>query len=963
MNWTGGRLHRSSYKTKSSSKNVGRQRVAQAKIRMVDRPRDILSFKAATGATDKEGCYDGQAGTTQAVDDLGASFQKTKQPAYSNTEDLQSKNHCHSQITKSNLIDSPAVRIEEMRKKLLDKKDWAGLSLSRSHRSHTPCGQDKGTLGRRESLSYERCPSRYFPHRGPPSLPIKRRNIAQPHLYPENHLSSDDISVWIEQQQEEPQYEALYNEMYMEAQESVGPILSNNNKSRDRSIRSTKRNARSLCQSGMKTPRYAACSNRVDHEQYQLQLSKRLDTSPSSDLSNLPVLDRRGSFATIDGQTRYVPPSSYKPSSLSSPEEDSRMKSPKNADEYWSRRRAMLYHSQGYQAQDISPRNSKWREVAGNLNGCSLEYSWGDNTAMIRQREVTGGVKQSKIGGFSTSCSDEATFWRNTIPSPFRSDPSYRSYHPISSPQSNKKQHSVNRSLNRGRILLGHHRKQSLINALILQLPRQLFKTIGFLYSARNLIYRRNVLYNGNCRGKDSLDLLLTLSSVTGSIQVPYVRYVALSTYSLTNQIRQLSVPNVLGGSYLGVLFESYRRRGYKVPLVRGMRRHGGIKIAAFTRKTCIGSAISASSADGPAVDRIPARSSLRWMRWANSLERSSISWLFKKSSNTTAEPMSGMIISVVSSLSILASVVLSSPARPATGTLPLVIWHGLGDSYANDGMKSIARLAETTNPGTHVHLIRFGATGTEDRDATFFGNVTAQVDEVCQTLASDPVISNAPGINALGFSQGGQFLRAYTQRCNKPPVHNLVTFGSQHNGIASFTACKDSGDWLCWSFNALLRFGTWSSIAQSGLVPAQYFRDPEELENYLKYSNFLADINNERAVKNTKYRENLMKLNKFVMYMFKDDTTVIPKESAFFTEVNATSGEHTKLQDRPMYKEDWLGLKVLDEQSRLEFLTIPGRHMQLSEALLVQSFHRYFGPVEKSVAKYAGTPDFRVQE
>ncbi|EZF10765.1 hypothetical protein H112_07974 [Trichophyton rubrum D6] len=347
----------------------------------------------------------------------------------------------------------------------------------------------------------------------------------------------------------------------------------------------------------------------------------------------------------------------------------------------------------------------------------------------------------------------------------------------------------------------------------------------------------------------------------------------------------------------------------------------------------------------------------------SNSLERSSISWLFKKSSNTTAEPMSGMIISVVSSLSILASVVLSSPARPATGTLPLVIWHGLGDSYANDGMKSIARLAETTNPGTHVHLIRFGATGTEDRDATFFGNVTAQVDEVCQTLASDPVISNAPGINALGFSQGGQFLRAYTQRCNKPPVHNLVTFGSQHNGIASFTACKDSGDWLCWSFNALLRFGTWSSIAQSGLVPAQYFRDPEELENYLKYSNFLADINNERAVKNTKYRENLMKLNKFVMYMFKDDTTVIPKESAFFTEVNATSGEHTKLQDRPMYKEDWLGLKVLDEQSRLEFLTIPGRHMQLSEALLVQSFHRYFGPVEKSVAKYAGTPDFRVQE
>ncbi|EFQ97653.1 palmitoyl-protein thioesterase 1 [Nannizzia gypsea CBS 118893] len=326
---------------------------------------------------------------------------------------------------------------------------------------------------------------------------------------------------------------------------------------------------------------------------------------------------------------------------------------------------------------------------------------------------------------------------------------------------------------------------------------------------------------------------------------------------------------------------------------------------------------------------------------------------------------MGDRIISLLSLslLSVLASVVLSSPTRPGTNPLPLVIWHGLGDSYENDGMKSIVKLAETTNPGTYVHLIRFGESGSEDREATFFGNVTAQVDEVCRTIASDPILSNAPAINALGFSQGGQFLRAYAQRCNNPPVHNLVTFGSQHNGIASFTLCKDSGDWLCWSFNALLRFGTWSSIAQSRLVPAQYFRDPEELDDYLKYSNFLADVNNEREVKNMTYRENLMMLNKFVMYMFKDDTTVVPKESAFFAEVNATSGEHTKLQQRPIYKEDWLGLKVLDEQSRLEFLTIPGRHMQLSEALLVQTFRSYFGPLQESATEAVRTADFKVQE
>ena len=51
-----------------------------------------------------------------------------------------------------------------------------------------------------------------------------------------------------------------------------------------------------------------------------------------------------------------------------------------------------------------------------------------------------------------------------------------------------------------------------------------------------------------------------------------------------------------------------------------------------------------------------------------------------------------------------------------------------------------------------------------------------------------------------MGFSQGGQFLRylvlldflkgkaddirGFVERCNKPPVRNLITWGSQHNGI-----------------------------------------------------------------------------------------------------------------------------------------------------------------------------------
>lgn len=282
---------------------------------------------------------------------------------------------------------------------------------------------------------------------------------------------------------------------------------------------------------------------------------------------------------------------------------------------------------------------------------------------------------------------------------------------------------------------------------------------------------------------------------------------------------------------------------------------------------------------------------------------------------------------------------------------LPLVVWHGLGDDYSRDGMKQIAQLADDANPGTYVHLIRLGESPTKDREASFFGNVTLQIDEVCRQIASDQILSTAPAINALGFSQGGQFLRAYVERCNNPPVHNLVTFGSQHNGIAKFQSCSKTGDWLCWGAEALLRFGRWSATVQSRFVPAQYFRDPEEMDQYLEHSNFLADINNEREVKNETYKQNLMKLNKFVMFMFGEDRTVVPKESAFFTEVNGTTGEQTLLKDREMYKQDWLGLKALDERGALEYRTTPGRHMELDGDVIKDTLKTYFGPVEVDVS------------
>ena len=279
---------------------------------------------------------------------------------------------------------------------------------------------------------------------------------------------------------------------------------------------------------------------------------------------------------------------------------------------------------------------------------------------------------------------------------------------------------------------------------------------------------------------------------------------------------------------------------------------------------------------------------------------------------------------------------------------LPLVIWHGLGDTFNGDGIKQVGQLAEEINPGTFVYTVQLAQDANGDRSATFFGNVTEQIQGVCDILASHPILSTAPAIDAIGFSQGGQFLRGYVERCNNPPIRSLVTFGSQHNGIIEFRACGGT-DWLCRSAMALLRFNTWSSFVQNRLVPAQYYRDPstpETYETYLDNSNFLADANNERILKNNTYADNIAKLKNFVMYMFEDDTVVIPKRTSWFEEVNGT--ETIPLRERELYKEDWLGLKRLDKAGGLHFRSITAEHMDIPESVLNETMTDYFGPYKR---------------
>ncbi|TRY80595.1 hypothetical protein TCAL_10370 [Tigriopus californicus] len=262
----------------------------------------------------------------------------------------------------------------------------------------------------------------------------------------------------------------------------------------------------------------------------------------------------------------------------------------------------------------------------------------------------------------------------------------------------------------------------------------------------------------------------------------------------------------------------------------------------------------------------------------------------------------------------------------------PVVIWHGMGDSCCRPtSMGRIQELIENgTQPGTYVHSLMIGDNTLDDTINTFLKPVNEQVQEVCDYVAQDPAL--ADGYHAIGFSQGGQFLRAVAQRCPSPPIKNLVTLGAQHQGVYGFPRCPGESVELCNLMRELLNYGAYTDLVQDILVQAQYWHDPLHFETYVEKSQFIGEINNEGPVKNLTYAENMAKLEKFVLIKFAEDRTVEPVESQFF-EFYQPGSEYDilPLRESPIYTEDRVGLKALDLAGKLEFLTIEGSdHMQI---------------------------------
>ncbi|VEU21364.1 DEKNAAC102350 [Brettanomyces naardenensis] len=258
-----------------------------------------------------------------------------------------------------------------------------------------------------------------------------------------------------------------------------------------------------------------------------------------------------------------------------------------------------------------------------------------------------------------------------------------------------------------------------------------------------------------------------------------------------------------------------------------------------------------------------------------------------------------------------------------------------MGDTYNSEFMQWVNRTLDSYIPGIETYSVRVEEDGREDQEASIVGDAMTEVLGVCDQLRNISQLNE--GFNAIGFSQGGLFLRSAMEVCGLP-IHNLITYGSPHNGFVDLPVCKD---WLCRKRNKFLKQHLYDSKVQDSLIQAQYFRDVYNYDDYIEKSIFLKFVNNE-FIANRTYAENLSKLNKLAMVMFTKDVTVVPKESAWYYDIDPDTDRTTSFTETMGYKDDLIGMKTLHKQGRIDFLQIENAHMQIDEDDLALIAGRY---------------------
>ncbi|OON15535.1 palmitoyl protein thioesterase, partial [Opisthorchis viverrini] len=175
----------------------------------------------------------------------------------------------------------------------------------------------------------------------------------------------------------------------------------------------------------------------------------------------------------------------------------------------------------------------------------------------------------------------------------------------------------------------------------------------------------------------------------------------------------------------------------------------------------------------------------------------------------------------------LLLIILLFSDVATSFETLPVIIWHGMGnlmpkniyflstgDHAKGGGIRQLGEVVQQMIPGTQVKCIATSQSDAEDIEDSYFKPIDIQISQVCNELLSDPVFRD--GVHMIGLSQGGLFVRALAQRCPFKKIGAVVSIGGPQMGVFGVPKCRDIGPihW-CFVMDKLLSYGAYSSLVQ----------------------------------------------------------------------------------------------------------------------------------------------------
>lgn len=287
--------------------------------------------------------------------------------------------------------------------------------------------------------------------------------------------------------------------------------------------------------------------------------------------------------------------------------------------------------------------------------------------------------------------------------------------------------------------------------------------------------------------------------------------------------------------------------------------------------------------------------------------------------------------------IALLAIIFITTLAAP--DYRPLVLMHGL--LAEQEAMSHIQSWVNQEFPGMYVKNIEIG----NGRDDSLFMDLNHQCYLLAKQILDDPKLKR--GFTIVGHSQGGLLSRCAIERYNLP-AYNFVSLAGPMDGVYGVPVlnelCPDDDcPWLAEIFSEILE-GSWMNpFIQTHISFAAYWKDPFNYQDYLKYSGFLADINNEKPEKNQTYKNNLIALNHMRLIYSTTDNIVIPPQSPwFYFYKQGSDTDVEKLKDSQQWSGDWLGLQTLSKAGKLSFDSVPCGHQDIPRDSCRQYFSVY---------------------